>query len=68
MAPPMNVSIAIDQPVTTAGPDSQEKETLDSTDTLVADLISGIQTIADNGNVELLKKLLNDLKSSTESK
>ena len=68
MAPPMNVTIAIDQSVTTAGPDSQEKETLDSTDTLVADLISGIQTIADNGNVELLKKLLNDLKSSTESK
>ena len=53
--------------VATAGPDSQENETLGSTDTLVADLISGIQTIAADGKVELLKKLLNDLKSSTGS-
>ena len=50
--------------VATAGPDSQEKETSVSTDTLVADLISGIQTIAADGNVELLEKLLNVLKSS----
>jgi len=68
MAPPMNVTIAKDQPLTTAGPDSQENETLGSTDTLVADLISGIQTVAADGKVELLKKLLNDLKSSTATK
>jgi hypothetical protein len=54
--------------VATAGPDSQENETLGSTDTLVADLISGIQTVAADGKVELLKKLLNDLKSSTATK
>ena len=67
MALPKDVTIATDTLVATAGPDSQENETLGSTDTLVADLISGIQTIAADGKVELLKKLLNDLKSSTGS-
>jgi hypothetical protein len=64
MAPPMNVTYAMDQPVATAGPDSSEVESSVSTNSLVADLISGIQTIAADGNVELLEKLLNDLKSS----
>ena len=64
MALPKDVTIAMDQPVATAGPDSQEVESSVSTNSLVADLISGIQTIAADGKVELLKKLLNDLKSS----
>jgi hypothetical protein len=67
MALPKDVTIAMDQPVATAGPDSQEVESSVSTNSLVADLISGIQTIAADGKVELLKKLLNDLKSSTGS-
>jgi len=65
--PRKNVTNAMDQPVATAGPDSQEVESSVSTNSLVADLISGIQTIAADGKVELLKKLLNDLKSSTGS-
>ena len=68
LVPPKNVTYAMDQPPATEGPDSQEVESSVSTNSLVADLISGIQTIAADGKVELLKKLLNDLKSSTESK
>ena len=54
--------------VATAGPDSQEVESSVSTNSLVTELISSIETIAADGKVELLKKLLNDLKSSTGSK
>jgi hypothetical protein len=67
LVPPKNVTYAMDQPPATEGPDSQEVESSVSTNSLVADLISGIQTIAADGKVELLKKLLNDLKSSTGS-